>query len=104
MIDDPSSGSLERTAAEQRVSEGGSISPILGGITHLAFDGKFMIARMETYGAGAQWVVFEFAAAKFETCPTEAKAVATARDKGYAGPDTLEPLAAHYHRTFPGKN
>ena len=105
MVDELDLGALNRVRSGAKIREGGARGDIVRWLTHLSFDGKFLVGRVysgrkfaEPKPADIYWIVFEFASGEYERFDSKGEAVKYARDHGFTGDERLESLRTHYDR------
>lgn len=110
-IDDLERGRLCRHSRGQRIAHAEEKHLQIADLTHLTFDGSFMIARVDSNPpppfrhAGdalepASWIVFRFETGTFDRFASEAEAISSAKEQGFAGSTKLESVETHHNRCF----
>jgi hypothetical protein len=99
-------GSLTTWDAK-RAREGGAVTPLVGGITHLSFDRRFLLARTEQgvwtspEAPPERWVLFDFQTRKSESFASREELEQAAAARGYQGDLDLKSVAEHYEECSP---
>ena len=105
-IDTFDDGTLSRCDGEAKIADGAG-QAVLDGITHLNFDGAFLLARR---GADVKqngirrrlytYVLFEFNSGQRWVFDTEAGMLREEEKRGYTGPAELMTVEEGYHQCF----
>ncbi len=109
-IDDLGRGHVHRHSKGQRIAHAEEEQLEIADLTHLSFDGSFMVARVDpnpppSRDAGdalepAYWIVFSFETGTSDRFASEAEAISSAKEQGFAGSVKLESVETHYNRCF----
>jgi hypothetical protein len=110
-IDDLERGYVYRHSTGQRIANGEEERLQITNLTHLAFDGRLLVARVDPNprppfrGAGdtlepVYWIVLKFETGALEEFASQSDAVTNAEEQGFTGDETLESLEVHYNRCF----
>lgn len=110
-IDDLQRGYVCRHSTGQRIDDGEEEQLQIEDLTHLAFDGRLVVARVDPNpsppfrdaGDTLQpvcWIVLKFETGAIEKFASEADAVTSAKEQGFTGSRKLEPLETHFNRCF----
>jgi len=107
MVDDLQDGALVKVGPNKRIASGGAWGAILGRLSHIAFNDRYMVGRVnsgEKWGTpkpeDIHWVLFEFASGESKTFPTEEEALAAAREVGFDSDTVLLSVEEQYNRCF----
>lgn len=102
MIDSVDSPGWLRRYAGGDIADDRSSENVISGITHLSFDGKYLLAHAEPSNDGA-WILFEFSTGTWKVFRTRGELIEAAKAAGYTGDTELQGIGVNYRLCFSDK-